>query len=225
MSVICCHNSGFFSCCSIKLSEIINYINSNKRIPDHVDSSEQFEWYKPNKNVDITYDYFEHYDKLPDLIHTSDIDYHWMYQLNSYSTLQYNSIVPIIQKYLVELKSVCDKYINQYKWCNEYSPFMVTEGFNIQHYKPNEGYFAWHTERGSSHIPYCNRHLVWMTYLNDVTDGGETEFYYQNIKTKPQKGLTVIFPADWTHTHRGITSKTQNKYIITGWYNFINKGN
>lgn len=132
---------------------------------------------------------------------------------------------PVIQRYLIQLKKVCDKYIEQYKWCNEYSPFMVTEGFNIQHYKPNEGYFAWHTERGSSQFPYCNRHLVWMTYLNDVTDDGETEFYYQGIKTKPKKGLTVIFPADWTHTHRGITSKTQDKYIITGWYNFINKGN
>ena len=60
-----------------------------------------------------------------------------------------------------------------------------------------------------------------MTYLNDVTDDGETEFYYQKIKVKPQKGLTLIWPADWTHTHRGNTSKTQDKYIITGWYSFI----
>jgi hypothetical protein len=61
-----------------------------------------------------------------------------------------------------------------------------------------------------------------MTYLNDVNDDGETEFYYQNLKIKPQKGKTVIWPADWTHTHRGITSPTQEKYIITGWFNFIN---
>jgi hypothetical protein len=59
-----------------------------------------------------------------------------------------------------------------------------------------------------------------MTYLNDVTDDGETEFYYQQVKFQPKKGLTVIWPADWTHTHRGIASMTQDKYIVTGWYNF-----
>jgi hypothetical protein len=62
-----------------------------------------------------------------------------------------------------------------------------------------------------------------MTYLNDVNDQGETEFYHQNIKIKPEKGLTLIWPADWTHTHRGITSPSENKFIVTGWYNFYQK--
>ena len=60
-----------------------------------------------------------------------------------------------------------------------------------------------------------------MTYLNDVIDGGETEWYYQNIKIKPERGLTVIWPSDWTFTHRGNTSPTQTKYIATGWFNFF----
>jgi hypothetical protein len=60
-----------------------------------------------------------------------------------------------------------------------------------------------------------------MTYLNDVTDQGETEFFHQQIKIKPQKGLTVIWPADWTYTHRGIPSPTQEKFIITGWLSFL----
>jgi hypothetical protein len=65
-----------------------------------------------------------------------------------------------------------------------------------------------------------SRHLVFMTYLNDVTDGGETEFFYQKLKVKPEKGLTLIWGADWTFTHRGITSPTQTKYIVTGWFNY-----
>ncbi len=60
-----------------------------------------------------------------------------------------------------------------------------------------------------------------MTYLNDIKEGGETEWYYQKLKVKPKKGLTVIWPADWTFTHRGITAKKEHKYIITGWINFI----
>jgi hypothetical protein len=131
----------------------------------------------------------------------------------------------IIDKYLKELNKVCHKYIEQYKFCNEYYPFGISEAFNIQHYKPNEGYFDWHTERCTNVFPNNNRHLAFMTYLNDVDDKGETEFYYQKLKVKPKKGLTLIWAADWTHTHRGITSPTQEKYIITGWYSFLNKGN
>ncbi len=59
-----------------------------------------------------------------------------------------------------------------------------------------------------------------MTYLNDVEDGGGTEFYHQNLIVKPRKGKTLIWPADWTHTHRGVTSPTQEKYVITGWFNY-----
>jgi hypothetical protein len=59
-----------------------------------------------------------------------------------------------------------------------------------------------------------------MTYLNDVFEGGETEFYYQNIKVNARKGLTLVWPADWTHTHRGLVSNTQEKYIVTGWLNY-----
>jgi len=59
-----------------------------------------------------------------------------------------------------------------------------------------------------------------MTYLNDIKEGGETEFYYQKLKIKPETGLTLIWGTDWTTTHRGIPSKTETKYIATGWYSF-----
>jgi hypothetical protein len=128
-----------------------------------------------------------------------------------------------VKRYLLELNDILKKYIEEYKYCNEYSAFRVTDLINIQYYKPNEGYFSWHCERASSLEPFASRHLVFMTYLNDVDDAGETEFYYQKLKVKPKKGLTLIWPADWTHTHRGVTSPTQEKYIITGWLNFANK--
>jgi hypothetical protein len=35
-----------------------------------------------------------------------------------------------------------------------------------------------------------------------------------------KKGLTMIWPTDWTHIHRGIVSETKEKMIVTGWYNF-----
>ena len=58
-----------------------------------------------------------------------------------------------------------------------------------------------------------------MTYLNNVKDGG-TMFKYQNLTIPAKKGLTLIWPSDWTHTHKGQISNTKEKYIITGWYSY-----
>ena len=92
----------------------------------------------------------------------------------------------------------------------------MTEGANIQYYAPGGGYFSEHCERTSK---MENRCLVWMTYLNSVPNAG-TNFKYQKLTTPAEKGLTLIWPTDFTHTHRGQISKTHEKYIITGWFNF-----
>lgn len=92
--------------------------------------------------------------------------------------------------------------------------------WNIQKYNPGGGYKIWHSERGSDDMT-IRRHLVFMTYLNDVTDEGGTAFFHQNLILKPKKGLTVIWPADWTYTHKGVVSNTQTKYIATGWLSFL----
>ena len=56
-----------------------------------------------------------------------------------------------------------------------------------------------------------------MVYLNDVDDGGETEFYYQQRALKPKAGQLVIAPAYFTHTHRGLVPRSNDKYILTSW--------
>lgn len=126
----------------------------------------------------------------------------------------------ISMEYCKYLQLVLNEYIKKYDFCNHYSPFSVIEIIGVQYYKPTGGYHAWHAERCNTIEPVTSRHLVFMTYLNDVTDEGGTEFYHQKLKVKPEKGLTLIWPADWTFTHRGIASPTQEKYIVTGWMNF-----
>lgn len=123
----------------------------------------------------------------------------------------------VVYDYLVELQKICDKYIEEFPASNMYGRWTIHEPFNIQYYPPNGGYKVYHTERIGAG---SNRHLAFMTYLNDVTDQGETEFYHQKYKIKPEKGKTVIWPAEWTYTHRGIPSPSQEKYIVTGWYSF-----
>jgi hypothetical protein len=62
-----------------------------------------------------------------------------------------------------------------------------------------------------------------MTYLNTVFKGGETEFLYQDIKFSPTKGNTLLWPAYFTHTHRGIPAPIEDKFIITGWFEYIDQ--
>jgi len=91
--------------------------------------------------------------------------------------------------------------------------------FNFQKYNPNDGYFSWHCEVAG--IKTSHRILAWMIYLNDVFEGGGTEFKFQDYKSPAEQGKLLIWPAYWTHIHRGIPSKTEVKYILTGWVSFI----
>ena len=124
------------------------------------------------------------------------------------------------QKYVTALQKVVEVYMDKYPFSANMSQWRIREHISIQYYKPTEGFLEYHCERTGINFPQTHRHLVFMTYLNDVDDGGETEFFHQNIKVKPKKGKTLIWPADWTYTHRGVTSPTQEKYIITGWFSY-----
>lgn len=99
-------------------------------------------------------------------------------------------------------------------------PWTVGTTMNIQKYEPGEGYFCWHTERTMPLVDTVDRALVFMTYLNDVPDGG-TKFFHQGITTPAKKGLTLIWPVDWTHVHAGQVTEKSEKYIITGWINYV----
>jgi hypothetical protein len=128
---------------------------------------------------------------------------------------------PAVFKYLTGLTQVCQQYVQKYQACAALDAWGITEKVNIQYYRPSGGYKIWHCERWGKSMPSAARHLVFMTYLNDVSDAGGTEFLYQNITVSARKGLTLIWPADWTHHHRGVVSPTEEKYIITGWFSFM----
>ena len=123
--------------------------------------------------------------------------------------------------YLKELTKALNKYQKKYIYSDKHQcMYGICENINIQKYKPKEGFYIWHHENDGT-FESKNRHLVFMTYLNDVKNGG-TAFLYQNKKFQAKIGSTLIWPATWTHTHKGVISKTQTKYIITGWYSYYN---
>lgn len=108
MSVICNHNSGFFSCCSVKLKKICDYINKNKKMPDIVDSSNQFKLYKKNLKIDITFDFFENYTNLKNPEIFFPINYHFNQQFIDYSKLDYKHLTPLVKKYFSPSSKIKD---------------------------------------------------------------------------------------------------------------------
>ena len=116
-----------------------------------------------------------------------------------------------------------------YNCCHEYTakwsllPHATHVGggaYKIQKTEAGQGYHVWHAE-AASHQP--NRVLVWTAYLNDIdeTAGGETEFLYYRHKCRPKKGRIMIWPAQFTHAHRGATYwGKEPKMIATGWLHY-----
>jgi hypothetical protein len=89
----------------------------------------------------------------------------------------------------------------------------------VQRTDPGGGYHIWHSEQGNG--AQSDRVLVYMLYLNTlpVESAGETEFLYQRLRIKPQENTMVLWPAAYTHAHRGNTVFGEiSKYIVTGWF-------
>ena len=105
------------------------------------------------------------------------------------------------------------------RYCNEYPCLKgydyLSANVNLQKTSSTEGYHVFHAENDGWQVK--DRTLAWMVYLNTVPEGGETEWLYQKKKVSPEKGTVVIWPAGFTHLHRGNPPMT-DKYIATGWY-------
>lgn len=125
--------------------------------------------------------------------------------------------VEIVEEYLNILQTCITEYVEYYPALKH---FRLTNYRNIKIQKTNPlgGYHVWHCERDGSQ-GNSQRELAWMIYLNDMPiNEAETEFLYQAVKVKPSKGTVVIWPAGFSHIHRGLTVYSKPKYIATGWY-------
>ena len=83
---------------------------------------------------------------------------------------------------------------------------------------PNQGYHRWHCDWSTATERVGKRMLVAMLYLNDVDVGGTTEFLHQKMSIQPIEGTLVIWPAFFTHMHRGNPPISNRKYIVNKWF-------
>jgi len=117
--------SGLFSHCSLKLSQLIAYFNQHKVLPHVLDTKDVFMLYKNTEdirnNIDLTYEYFEHYDKIDSICieYRNKIEFDDYYQYRNYKTdIDYDSICPFVQKYFApsaDVKCIIDNIAAKYE--------------------------------------------------------------------------------------------------------------
>lgn len=120
-----------------------------------------------------------------------------------------------IKKYIGKLYESYADYAKQWPFLEKTFPVLDIGRFNIQKYNAG-GHFA-HVHSERTDIASLHRLFAFMTYLNDDFEGGYTNFIHQQLKVKPEKGKTLIWPAEWTHAHAGEVVTSGCKYIATGW--------
>jgi len=174
-------------------------------------------WFEYNKTTGNTTDRQEH-EKAKQLDKDSEL-----YFIENTSDITDITVLEtnfqILQEYNTAVFKCYDKYKIEYGTLEGIGYHKLSPSVKIQKYKPSQGYHVWHCDNTSP--TSCRRIIVCMLYLNDVEEGGETEFLYQSKRVKPQQGTMMLFPSTWTHTHRGNPPLKGNKYIVNTWLEFI----
>jgi hypothetical protein len=113
---------------------------------------------------------------------------------------------PCVQKYV-------NNYISNYDILS-FDNYLLYD-VKVKKILPGGGIHVWNYD--NKHYSSLNRILSIKLYLNDIEEGGETEFLYLNKRIKPQKGKIIIFPSDFTHTYRENSPINQTQYVINSW--------
>jgi hypothetical protein len=122
---------------------------------------------------------------------------------------------PPVNAYFDFLTECFKRYIERYTI--DFKGVLYNNIFKIHKVRKTEGYHIWHYERSTAES--LDRIMVYMTYLEVPKKGGETEFLHQSLRIEPIVGRTLIWPAGFTHMHRGNPPLDGEKMYITGWFN------
>ena len=176
-------NSGFFSCCSVILDHIIHYYNTQKKLPDIVDTNDCFSWYKPNddSNNNITNEYFENYQNKGNIDFVNCVDYKEVYQFNNYKQLDYQCIKPFIHKYFSpseKIKQIIRTIENKYS-IKDYNNLCVL------FYRGNDK---------SLETKLCNYNEYIKKAISIIRQNPKIQFLIQSDETEFIETMLQLFP-------------------------------
>jgi hypothetical protein len=171
MTLLITHDYGFFSCCSIRLHNIIEFFNKKKKCPTTIDSSQQFSWYKKNNNQDITFEYFQHYNDLPDIYYNEYINYIHTLQFSDYNNINYNSIKPFIDKYFspsLQIKNIINNIEKKYN--------IEYDNTCVLYYRGNDKNTETTICNYNEYIKYAIDYIIKNKNIKFLIQSDETEF-------------------------------------------------
>ncbi len=175
-------------------------------------------------NISLQFDWSEEHKKIVELTKNSLTQYirKYSYMLTGAVTLSFHEPV---SNQMITVNNDIMNMVNDDALTPLISKLYRLGTINVQKYNQNVGgYHHWHSEnypqKNDPKGEALHRVLLFMYYLNDVKEGGETEFFYQDKKFSPKRGQLLIAPSGFTHTHKGNVPISDNKYILTSWVLF-----
>ena len=170
---------------------------------------EYYEWSQKNNRV---------WKRSEDEIAKSDSSCSLNPQPTSDLSVTFQNSVGLMEEFNSIFWDQCyQDYIDMYSVLKQHDNHTIFT-YKIQKTEPGQGYHIWHCESGERH--FSNRIAAYTLYLNDIEEGGETEFLYCNRRVSAKAGRLSIFPANYPWAHRGNPPIKQTKYIMTGWIEF-----
>ena len=114
-------------------------------------------------------------------------------------------------------------YIEQYKKECSISTKMWPEKHGYETIRMKR-YLANNYDRFDYHVDVkdyatARRFLAFFIYLNDVEEGGETEFLFGRVQ--PKMGRLIMFPPMWPWFHAGRKPVSGTKYFIHSYCHYI----
>ncbi len=192
------HWAGFFSCCSLRLSQIIEHIKNYKHLPELIDNRESFLWYNPDKNIDILSNFFKNYDSrnieysysIENIIHINWGDI----QFTKYNNLPFNELNPLIKLYF----SPSENIINLIK--------QLKNKYNVNTLNTCAVFL-----RGNDKVTECS-----------IPDYNQYIEYIDDIKIK-NENIKFIFQSDETEFLNFMINKYPNNIIFKDEIRHISK--